>query len=620
MDIQYNSWLTKFKNPFGAIKKGEGIDFKIKVASKERLKSVKLIVKKVSDSIEINEYVMSAFEQDYFRYHFQVTKGSGLYLYCFKVTAYNEKNEEFCLYYGKSDMGGLGYQYVNEASINWYQITCYEREDNAPNWYQDAIVYQIFPDRFYNGNPKKEVNHPKKNSFLYGTEEDLPLYIKDSKGDIIRWDFYGGNLKGIEAKIPYLKELGVTVLYLNPIFEATSNHRYDTNDYFKIDPVLGTNDDFLDLVNELHKNDMRIILDGVFSHVGRNSQYFNYSGFYGAHEGAYQSPHSKYYDWFTFYNYPDDYKSWWGIADLPQINKNNKSYQQFIYCNKNSVLSFWQYYNIDGWRLDVADELPNFFLKGIRTKLNEKKDVVLLGEVWEDASNKVAYEERKEYCSHPILHGVMNYPLRESILNLVNEREPIENTISKLMVQKENYPMYFSQNCLNSISTHDTKRILNECHQSIEKVSLAVSILFCMPGVPCIYYGDEVGLAGEKDPDNRRFYPWNNPNKVLKQICQNWITLRKSHESLTKGECHFFHHPKKQLFGIYRSVTSEESLCLFNFSQFEQVYQEDGWESPDIATVQVFEIMKRFNIPRLNVTSEHHLFLVRQLFNKEEII
>ncbi|MEG0731104.1 MAG: glycoside hydrolase family 13 protein [Vagococcus sp.] len=615
MDIQYNSWLKKFKMPFGAIKDKGKVEFNINVDSNEYIKSVSLVMKKQGDSIEINEYTMKQIEANKYNYHYQATKGSGLYLYCFKITAINNEGNEFILYYGNSDYGGQGYQYVNEASIKWYQLTCYETRDAAPDWYTEGVFYQIFPDRFFNGNENKRINNPKKNTFLYGTEEDVPMYIKDKKGDIERWDFFGGNLKGIKEKIPYFKELGITALYLNPVFEANSNHRYDTNDYFNIDPVLGTNDDFKELVDTLHENNIRIILDGVFSHVGRNSQYFNYSGVYGKNVGAYQSPHSKYYNWFKFLNYPNEYESWWGIADLPEINKHNRSYQEFIYGNESSVLGFWEKYNIDGWRLDVADELPNFFLEGIRKKINQKDNQVLIGEVWEDASNKVAYGERKEYASHPVLHSVMNYPLREQILDLVNQRKPMIDVISAMMEMKENYPDYFYYNLFNNIGTHDTARVLNECEGSFLKTAQAFAMLFMMPGVPCVYYGDEVGLEGEKDPDNRRFYPWGNPNKEMKKVCQNLSMVRRSHISLLKGDSHILYNLDKSLFAIHRYYENEECICFFNFTNIESEIINEHWQCDELDPVEATGIVKRFDIPRMSISKHHYLFLVKEIIN-----
>ena len=616
MDIQYNSWLTTFKQPFGAVKKGATIDFTLFVDSFEEIQSVSLVVKKQQERIEIDELPMILFEENKYKCHYQVTKGSGLYLYCFKIKAVNQEGHAFHLFYGKSKFGGEGCQYIAEADVSWYQLTCYSEEDNAPEWYQKACFYQIFPDRFFNGNPSKQINSPKKNTMIYGDESDLPFYIKDETGDIKRWDFYGGNLAGIKKKISYFKELGITALYLNPIFEANSNHRYDTNDYFNIDPVLGTKEEFKELVETLHDNNIKIILDGVFSHVGRNSRYFDYSGEYGEHLGAYQNPESKYFSWFNFFNYPDEYKSWWGIADLPQINKHETSFQEFIYGGGKSVLSYWSTYDIDGWRLDVADELPNFFLKGIRERINAYENQVLIGEVWEDASNKVAYGESKEYASHPVLHGVMNYPVRDQILALVNEQKPIRNVVKEMVTIKENYPRYFYYNALNNIGTHDTARIYTECGESYQKVALAFALLFMMPGVPCVYYGDEVGLAGEEDPDNRRFYPWKSPNTTLKKVVQSWTKLRESHLSLTEGEAYYLYNTCNDLFAIYRCVEEEESLCLFNFNDYEKDYSVSDWYCEELNQFEVARMLKRFDIPKLNISKQHYLFLVKSKKSK----
>src|SRR5699024_3091296 len=227
-----------------------------------------------------------------------------------------------------------------------------------------------------------EVQGRKPNSFIYGTTADKPYYIRDKNNEIVRWYFYGGNLKGILKKLPYLEKLGVTTIYLNPIFLSRSNHHYDTADFLKIDPMIGNEDDLKELITEMHKKNMNLILDGVFNHVGKESIYSNASGSYGKTVGAAQSKESPYYSWFDFLYYPDNYKSWWGIKDLQVIDKDNSEYQKFIYGDSNrSVLSKWNNFGIDGWRLDVADELPMNFLRGIRKNLDSHHKQVMIGEV-----------------------------------------------------------------------------------------------------------------------------------------------------------------------------------------------------------------------------------------------
>lgn len=609
MDIQYNSWLKKFKEPFGAVEVNQFVDFNIQVDSIEPITSVFLIVTK--DKNQTVEYPMTQTNNNEYSCRFQASKGSGLYYYCFRIDAVNEESKSFSIYYGKSEIDSHGWQYVDVSDINWYQLTCYREKDKSPKWFKEAIFYQIFPDRFFNGNPDNKINSPKKNSFIYGTQADKPMYIRNVDGSINRWDFFGGNLKGIQKKIPYLKKLGITAIYLNPIFTATSNHRYDTNDYFTIDPMLGDMEEFKELIYELHKNDMKIVLDGVFSHVGKDSRYFNYSGSYGSTKGAYRNKSSEYYNWFTFKTYPDDYESWWGIEDLPKVNKLDKTFQNFIY-GEAGVLDYWTRKGVDGWRLDVADELPNFFLEGIRKKLNEFDDTVLIGEVWEDASNKVAYGEEKEYASESVLHTVMNYPFRDAILDLINHQKPIKEIIFDLMTLKENYPHHFYESLFNNIGTHDTKRLLTECDNSIKKVKLAFSLLFMMPGVPCIYYGDEAGLNGGKDPENRSFYPWKNPDRDLISFCQTWIHRRKQHSSIRDGQAFFMYSIEKQLFAIYRKNDIEESICYFNFTNDKQKLTEINWRCEDLSKETIGQLTRRM-LTKNDINPQEFKFIVNNL-------
>lgn len=359
--IYFNSWLEEYKQPFGAIEKGDTVTFSIAV-QESVVEQVLLVMRKEDGEQGVEKINMSPQEELRYTCAYSLEQRAGLYFYYFEILKKEAGQEAEILYFGSNQgKGGAGVLTPALGDLHPYQLTCYEKTDPAPDWYRKGIVYQIFPDRFYNGNPHKEISQPKKNTFIYGTWEDEPMYIKDEQGEIIRWDFYGGNLQGIIEKIPYLKELGVTVLYLNPIFEAASNHRYDTGDYLAIDGMLGDEKIFQQLLDCLHENDMQLILDGVFSHVGRNSRYFNYDGRYGEYEGAYRKPESRYRQWFKFSDYPQEYKSWWGVKDLPEADKENHDFQQFIYGEKDSVIEKWTAMGVDGWRLDVADELPDFF-------------------------------------------------------------------------------------------------------------------------------------------------------------------------------------------------------------------------------------------------------------------
>lgn len=551
----YNSWNSEYKQPFGAIKVGSVMNVNFKATHPES--QVKLIIRR--DFGERHEFDMKRMDEETFSASVKFNIGTGLYWYYFEIM---EPSDWGMVkhFYGSGDLGGEGVLYMSEAEIKPYQLTCYAQEDAAPAWYRDAVFYQIFPDRFHNGNSDGRITAPKKNSFIYGSDTDEPFYIKDERGHIARWDFFGGNLRGITEKIPYLKELGVNALYLNPIFEATSNHRYDTNDYLAIEPMLGTEEDFKVLIDRLHENGMHIILDGVFSHVGKNSRYFNIGGDYGDNEGAAKSPESPYFSWFKFNDYPNDYKSWWGIIDLPEVDKDNEHFRSFIYGEGNSVMTKWNSFNIDGWRLDVADELPDSFIRGIRENINRYTDKVLIGEVWEDASNKISYGHRRDYILGNSLHGVMNYPFRDHIIGFLRGEQSAHDVAHFLMMLQENYPEAVFYNNLNNLGTHDTERIISMV--GADKHALAVAMLFALPGVPCIYYGDEAGLTGYKDPSNRKHFPWGNIDQDSYGIYQKWTYKRNTEPILRQGKTSFFY--AGALLGILRYDEQELFVQLVN--------------------------------------------------------
>lgn len=556
--IRFNPWQSYHKQPFGAVKENGLARLSVEVIA-ENIVQVYLVIHK--DHQPEQRIMMQQQENGFYSYQYFFNQGKGLYFYHFEVhsTVAGQTKVE---YYGASEQGGEGQQYPSTDRIWNFQITCYQKEETTPDWYRKGTFYQIFPDRFCNGNKDQKINSPKENTFIYATEEDEPLYVKGPEGDILRWDFFGGNLQGIIKKIPYLKELGITGIYLNPIFEACSNHRYDTSDYFKIDPVLGTEEDFKELLDELHANDLHLILDGVFSHVGQNSQYFNVNGSYGANSGAYRDRHSEYFSWFNFIDYPHDYESWWGIKDLPEINKNDPKFREFIFGEEKSVLTKWNKMGVDGWRLDVADELPDDFIAGIRKNLDRFPKKILLGEVWEDASNKVSYDVRRKYILGDHLHGVMNYPLRDGAIDLLNEQKSPENVAKSLTKLYENYPKDIFYNNLNNIGTHDTERILTMLGSHIKKLDLAFGFMFLFPGIPCVYYGDEAGLEGRKDPENRKFFPWKSMNREIYDNCRRWIQYRQDNDVLINGDLSFFY--TNNLFGILRRDGDQYVAMLMN--------------------------------------------------------
>ncbi|MFD1392661.1 glycoside hydrolase family 13 protein [Lacticaseibacillus jixianensis] len=457
--------------------------------------------------------------------------------------------------------GGPSGEYQDENAAPWYQLTVVQRQETVPAWYENARIYHIFGDRFNNGNADGHVNAPKPNTFLYGQLTDDPYYIKDAAGEVVRWDFYGGNLQGIIQKLDLIQARGFTALYLSPIFEAASNHRYDTGDYFKIDPVLGTLADFKALVAAVHARGMHLILDGVFNHVGRDSRYFNAFGHYPA-GGAAQDPASPYADWFTFKHFPDDYASWWGVLDLPAINKQSQSFHDFIAGGPDSVLGYWTGLGVDGWRLDVADELDLAFLRQIRRLLDQYPERVLIGEVWEDASNKIAYGRRRPYLMGEMLQSVMNYPQRALILDFAAGRQAAALVLQKLLTLQENYPAAVFASNFTSLGTHDTPRVLTVLDNDLARLAQAVLLWTVLPGNQVLYYGDEAGLTGGSDPQNRKFYPWGRENAAVLAIYDQAAQWRR--QPVLQAAAAFTGFTFGAGLGIVRTRGAQSLVALFN--------------------------------------------------------
>lgn len=449
---------------------------------------------------------------------------------CYDGFEINLALHEVGLYFYTFDLGnglflGLGKNYSGMITENptYFQLSVYETGYTAPDFLSGGIIYQIFPDRFAIDGKVKNV----KGRVYHDDITDLPYFLPDSKGKIKNVDFFGGNLKGIIKKLPYLHSLGVTTIYLNPIFKAFSNHRYDTGDYFMIDENLGTEEDLVKLIESAKKLGISIILDGVFSHTGDDSRYFNKYGNYDS-VGAYQSKDSPYYKWYTFKNFPDKYESWWGIDVLPEVKENNPSYNKFIN-GENGVIEHYTKLGIGGWRLDVADELTTDFLINLRKAVKRiNPNAIIIGEVWEDATNKVSYNERRSYFLGNQLDSVMNYELKDAILDFVKYGNS-KKLAFKVKEQIDHYPNSALHSLMNLLGTHDTYRMLthlagknmdgktrleqskvrlteSEKIKGKKMLKMATLLQYTLPGVPSIYYGDEIGMEGYSDPLNRKFF------------------------------------------------------------------------------------------------------------------
>lgn len=547
--IPYNSRDLFFKDKFGSICAGEEIHLRLCLPRSFCCSKTLFVLRRDDGNYE--ERPMSwagmADENTEIWDIYTTIETEGLYWYHF----------DYFSSYGRSSIlqseDGIGnFLGAFSARKDW-QLTVTEKDFTTPDWLKGGIIYQIFPDRFYNSGAKKE-NVPSDRVLRkdWGNEPEWkPTY----DGKVLNNDFFGGDLKGISEKLPYLKDLGVTCIYLNPIFESHSNHRYDTADYSKIDPLLGTEEDFKNLCKDAKKQGIHIILDGVFSHTGDDSVYFNRKGRYST-LGAYNSPESPYYKWYKFTNYPDKYQSWWGFITLPEVIEEGEEYRNFIN-GKGGIIEKWLKAGADGFRLDVADELPDIFIDELRARLKETKpDALLMGEVWEDATTKHSYGSRRRYLLGSQFDSVMNYPFANAILDFCRSGKA-ESFMSTVMQIVENYPKQCLDVMMNHIGTHDTERAITKiagesceyrdrnwqsCHslgdkyeKGVQLLKCAVALQYTLPGVPSVYYGDEAGLEGYKDPFNRGCYPWGNENHDLIDFYKTMGKIRRKNPVFEKG-------------------------------------------------------------------------------------
>lgn len=548
--IPYNSRNQVHKSKFGALKQGEYVVFKVVLPRSLVCSGVDLVIKKDNGEnryIPMNWLSMEGDDQEWWALGYTAEEPD-IYFYHFE---YSTPWGKTAIKHNGNCLGVLA-----TGKMSW-QMTVYSKDFTTPDWFKGGVLYQIFPDRFNcSGSKKSGVPVDRILRCDYDVE---PEWRPTPEGKVLNNDYFCGDLKGIENKLEYLSGLGVTCLYLNPIFESQSNHRYDTSDYSKIDPLLGDEKDFESLCKKAEGYGISVILDGVFSHTGDDSIYFNKYGRY-KNKGAYQSTESKYYSWYKFINYPDEYQSWWGISILPEIKEESPDFIEFI-AGKNGIARKWLKKGARGWRLDVADELPDVFLDEFRKAVKaENPDALILGEVWEDASNKFSYGERRHYFAGGQLDSVMNYPFAEAVNSFIRSGK-VEGFSDKILTILENYPKCCIDVLMNHIGTHDTMRAITclagesceyrdrqwqsehflseEQHKKgVKLLKLASVIQFTLPGVPCIYYGDEAGMQGYKDPFNRKFFPWGKENKELTEHYKALGAVRKGCSCLKDGDYH----------------------------------------------------------------------------------
>lgn len=544
MQFYFDSRSKDCKRPFGAVKEGSKLEFNTYAQDGVFINSVVLALADDATGY-VTRYQLTYKgktedgQKSVFGCRLTAPK-AGLYWYKFEIFS----EEGFS-------------EYINPRTKGDFQLTVFSEDYETPECFKGGIIYHIFVDRFCKGS---DAGVDTSTHSVY-KNWDEPLTLRDADGVYRANDFYGGNFQGIIDKLPYLKSLGVTVLYLSPIFRSSSNHRYDTGDYLTLDPLLGNEEKFKELLDTAKRKGIYVMLDGVFNHTGADSIYFNKFGTYDS-VGAYQSKQSPYYRWYDFINFPDEYRCWWGVTVCPTVNKKAEGYRQLIF-GKDGVIDKWSRMGVSAWRLDVVDELPEEFVQNIRTAVKSVgEDKLLIGEVWEDASNKISYSKRRHYLLGKELDGVMNYPFKDAIISLARGGKP-RAFIEAVMTIIENYPKKSLDCTMTLVGSHDTVRVLNRLSDyningldkfgragvvlegdilatAKARLKVASALQFFLPGIPSVYYGDECGMQGYEDPLCRRPMNWKAQDAELLEHYRKLGELRKNYKSQVTGSTRLY--------------------------------------------------------------------------------
>lgn len=482
---------------------------------------------KLKASDETHDYysVKIELEDPRFRYQFLLEDYFG------NKTWYNEK--------GFFDNRPRGH----ECGFFQYPIITDWEKFNRPDWLKKAIFYQIFPDRFYNGNPA--IN-----------PENISPWGEKPRHD----SFFGGDLEGIIQKLDYLEELGINVLYLTPIFESNSNHKYNITDYYKVDSNFGDLDKIKELVTKAHQKNIKVIFDAVFNHCSDD--------FFAFQDLINNGKESKYKDWFIYDELPiktkkpvnyDTFAT--QIKSMPKLNTSNQEVQNYLL----DVVEFWmEEVKINGWRLDVSDEVDMNFWKKFRRKVkNIDSNALIIGEVWHSA---------RKWLRGDRFDTTLNYPFNWAVLKFFAQNEIGVEKFSSLIIK--NYYHYredTSHALINLLSSHDIPRIFEYC-KSKKQLKLTIMFLMTFPGIPLIYYGDELGLKGGKDPDNRRCMPWDKveDNEIF-DYYKKLIALRKKISPLNRGDIKIILKDEaKNTLAYKRKYENKTAYIVFNNNHIQQ--------------------------------------------------
>ncbi|MCL2050803.1 MAG: glycoside hydrolase family 13 protein [Lachnospiraceae bacterium] len=480
--------------------------------------------------------------------------------------------------------GRNGYDSQKPAYFFEYLATAELDLIEVPEWAKGTVWYQIFPERFLNGN---KVNDP---------------------ADIAAWDevptrenFFGGDLAGIIRNMPYLKDLGVDVIYMTPIFAAITNHKYDTVDYFKIDPSFGTLADFKKLVSVCHELEIKVVLDGVFNHIGYYSQQFQ--------DVIEKGKDSCYADWFYIKGFPIEtnplnyecvgYHQW-----MPKLKMKTRAVRDFFV----EVGRYWlEECDIDGWRLDVADEIDFTFLQEFRREIKAvRPDAFLLAETWKDGRDMLRGDQ---------VDSVMNYLFRDAVIDFFAKRKISAASFGQRISQMLfGYSKAVRPVLYNTIGSHDTARFLTVCQGDLVRLKLALGFQMAFPGMPAIYYGDEIGMDGENDPDCRKAMAWDKADKNLLDFVKRLTSLRKEFPCLKYGDfkCLYAH---EAVFAFTRSFQTETALVIINNSEKTHQARIPLWESKE--EIAEMKTVFKYDSIELETLYNHESFGSKPVFEME---
>lgn len=503
----HNASVEKYRTPVGAVTCGSEMMIRLYDVGQEVNKAEIIMY---SESFH-REYEMKR-KKDCMEEHIKMTSEAGVVWYYFRIWEHGK-----CYFYGARHGKTQGEGMIVDDNPDSFQITVYEENFDTPRWMSKGIMYQIFPDRFCQGN-KENMKRGKayhesmgRTVYLHDDWEEQPVFGPlPGKEFYDPCDYFGGDIEGIISKLDDLKRLGISCIYLNPIGEAASNHRYNTSDYKKVDPFLGNNEDFKRLCQLAKERRIHVILDGVYSHTGDDSVYFNKKGNY-EEPGAYQGEDSKYYDWYDF-NEDGTYKSWWGFETLPEVNELNEKFVDYIITGEDSVIKHWLKLGASGFRLDVADELPDEFIFRLRSELKKKfKNYALMNLL----------------SSHDIPR------IRTTLATGMNENLPSREQQAEYVITSK----------------------MDQKGKALTRLAMAVQ--FFVPGMPCIYYGDEYGMHGLMDPFNRGAF-FENDKETYQEVLR--LTSLRNREKVLQTGYALYMAPTENVLAILRFISEKKDV------------------------------------------------------------